>query len=979
MGCGVVSKSSTADIAGYKGVLPEESITGNNKRVVDPVKQNTTSPFHQENHIYNEKTDISHEIGPPSSSAVTREINFTSGLIFTEALPEHTSLPNTESDGALLDESSIFRMIKKGDSALLREFLTVYGRQRPAHNIHLIQGMWGSSPLMVAIQYNQKDIIDLLLSHLPREETDSALTSFTRSVLNAKNEKGATIFHYAVMEGMVSLIERLLSPPYLADVDREVLFAGSSEGIYNAMYDVSLVCSPFSIAVMNGHVEIFHRLAALAPSPLYSPLPFAVTMKNQQKKLMLNKGGAGGSGGGLTGVTSLLLAVSYGQMRIIKELLQLAATGSSLPHLLAAADSDGCNLYHYLSRLTTKIDVEESDALSTRFNTTLLSVQIFRLFQPLQSSDVTLLNSRDTSGNTPLHLACEVMKEVELMRLYLESGADSSAFNDVSGLTPLHIAVKKRATEVVRCLLDFNADPLATSPSSSHSQQSAYDMAVTQLKDNHPIVLLLNTAVEARKNKPTATSDLPIEPAVSHKPAIEDIAVSSGVIGSKPSNDDSDDVSLVEVRGEDEVEEFTPLEDSVHLLDTSQRPTSYDEGEKKTLDDDIKEAVAMTSLLVESFLSDIADSPVKTMTSERAGTTTTVEDDEVEEEEDDENELSLSMTSLPKNSPPPPLTITDTEEEEVKSTAAVSPIQAYLNLNIADITPLPSSFHQKKNKKNKDKNKNKSKTDDNNNNNKTTGEGESEGVVEVEAGEEEEEDFEDFIESLLGGGVQGSVVGGETIVQAAEQKHVTTSSKNSAKRSPRKPKPPPQNTASTTTFQGRRRSTLKTVTSPPPNNTPSATTAANTSSTTATATAVSVYANPVTPVSPRSKKESDSPKPRPSRPTVRGSIVMPAKKGSVTTLTPRPPAQPKAKTTVADVTPTASPALVSLIGGDKEARGGGGYSRLADKIKSLTMSLAPADTSDVVDESIELDRLFVGTRPAMPTDPDDERTVRIKR
>eukprot|EP00599_Poterioochromonas_sp_BG-1_P009435 CAMPEP_0173152752 /NCGR_PEP_ID=MMETSP1105-20130129/12432_1 /TAXON_ID=2985 /ORGANISM="Ochromonas sp., Strain BG-1" /LENGTH=972 /DNA_ID=CAMNT_0014068517 /DNA_START=108 /DNA_END=3026 /DNA_ORIENTATION=+ len=972
MGCGVVSKSSTADIGGYKGVLPEESITGNNKRVADPVKQNAKSPFHQESHIFNEKTDISHEIGPPSSSAVTREINFTSGLIFTEALPEHTSLPNTESDGALLDESSIFRMIKKGDSALLREFLTVYGRQRPTHDIHLIQGMWGSSPLMVAIQYNQKDIIDLLLSHLPREEADSALTSFTRSVLNAKNEKGATLFHYAVMEGMVSLIERLLSPPYLADVDREVLFAGSSEGIYNSMYDVSLVCSPFSIAVMNGHVEIFHRLAALAPSPLYSPLPFAVTMKNQQKKLML-KGGTGGGGGGLTGVTSLLLAISYGQMRIIKELLQLAATGSSLSHLLAAADSDGCNLFHYLSRLTTKIDVEESDALSTRFNTTLLSVQIFRLFQPLQSSDVTLLNSRDTSGNTPLHLACEVMKEVELMRLYLENGADASAFNDVSGLTPLHIAVKKRATEVVRCLLDFNADPLATSPSSSHSQQSAYDMAVTQLKDNHPIVLLLNTAVEARRSKPTATSDLPIEP-VSHKHVIEDIAVSSGVIGSKPSNDDIDDVSLVDVRGEDEVEEFTPLEESVHLLDTSQRPTSHDEGEKKTLDDDIKEAVAMTSLLVESFLSDIADSPMKTMTSERAGTTTTVEDDEVEEEEDDENELSLSMTSLPKNSPPPPLTITDTEEEEeVKSTAAVSPIQAYLNLNIADITPLPSSYHQKKNKKKK-----KDKTKENKNDHSTIGERESEGVVEVEGGEEEE-DFEDFIESLLGGGVQGSVVGGETIVQAAEQKHVTTSSKNSSKRSPRKPKPPPQNIASTTTFQGRRRSTLKTVTSPPPNNTPSATTAANTSSTTATATAVSVYANPVTPVSPRSKKESDSPKPRPNRPTVRGSIVMPAKKGSVTTLTPRPPAQPKAKTTVTDVTPTASPALVSLIGGDKEARGGGGYGSLADKIKSLTMSLAPADTSDVVDESIELDRLFVGTRPAMPTDPNDERTVRIKR
>ena len=50
------------------------------------------------------------------------------------------------------------------------------------------------------------------------------------------------------------------------------------------------------------------------------------------------------------------------------------------------------------------------------------------------------MNSRDVSGNTPLHLAAEGFVNAELVRVLLVSGADPNAEDD-SGCTALHKAV----------------------------------------------------------------------------------------------------------------------------------------------------------------------------------------------------------------------------------------------------------------------------------------------------------------------------------------------------------------------------------------------------------------------------------------------------------------------------------------------------------------------------------------------------------
>lgn len=98
------------------------------------------------------------------------------GLVFREAVD---------------NSSNLFAAIKRGDVEIAKGLITSSG---PGVN-HLI-GMWGSTPLIVAAQYGQKEIILLLLNQQDLGD------------LNHINEKGATLLLYACMEGMVDTVRR---------------------------------------------------------------------------------------------------------------------------------------------------------------------------------------------------------------------------------------------------------------------------------------------------------------------------------------------------------------------------------------------------------------------------------------------------------------------------------------------------------------------------------------------------------------------------------------------------------------------------------------------------------------------------------------------------------------------------------------------------------------------------------------------------
>ena len=105
-------------------------------------------------------------------------------------------------------------------------------------NVNKLLGMWNSTPLIVATQYAQTEIAAMLLG-LP-ELGD----------LNHLNDKGASALTYACMEGMTEIVKSLLAH------GAEVSLKPTSEVVYNQLSDSSVRCTPYSIAVSNGHQSI---------------------------------------------------------------------------------------------------------------------------------------------------------------------------------------------------------------------------------------------------------------------------------------------------------------------------------------------------------------------------------------------------------------------------------------------------------------------------------------------------------------------------------------------------------------------------------------------------------------------------------------------------------------------------------------------------------------------------------------------------
>ncbi|MDA1191966.1 MAG: ankyrin repeat domain-containing protein [Candidatus Poribacteria bacterium] len=77
----------------------------------------------------------------------------------------------------------------------------------------------------------------------------------------------------------------------------------------------------------------------------------------------------------------------------------------------------------------------------------------------LIASQIDLLNARNSDGSTPLHMA--VWKgNTEVVRFLLEAGADVNAHNENThwGTTPLHAAAHANRKAIAEMLLDHGAE-----------------------------------------------------------------------------------------------------------------------------------------------------------------------------------------------------------------------------------------------------------------------------------------------------------------------------------------------------------------------------------------------------------------------------------------------------------------------------------------------------------------------------------------
>lgn len=111
-------------------------------------------------------------------------------------------------EDAVDNSSNLFAAIKRGDIPTVQRMLGVAHSADgdstpptdavPTQNVNSLLGMWNSTPLIVATQYGQKEIANMLL-------TESDLGD-----LNHRNDKGASVLLYACMEGLTDIVSVVL-------------------------------------------------------------------------------------------------------------------------------------------------------------------------------------------------------------------------------------------------------------------------------------------------------------------------------------------------------------------------------------------------------------------------------------------------------------------------------------------------------------------------------------------------------------------------------------------------------------------------------------------------------------------------------------------------------------------------------------------------------------------------------------------------
>jgi hypothetical protein len=121
-----------------------------------------------------EAVDAAHRI-PDSATPVTPKSP--QRLIYTEAADNY---------------DNHFAASQRGDVGTSKPLIV-----RSGVGVNKLVGMWGSTPLIVALQYGQKELAELLLS---LEDVGD---------LNHTNDKGASPLVLASMEGMVDIVSAL--------------------------------------------------------------------------------------------------------------------------------------------------------------------------------------------------------------------------------------------------------------------------------------------------------------------------------------------------------------------------------------------------------------------------------------------------------------------------------------------------------------------------------------------------------------------------------------------------------------------------------------------------------------------------------------------------------------------------------------------------------------------------------------------------
>lgn len=300
-------------------------------------------------------------------------------------------------------------------------------------------GIFGTTPLITSCQYGYRDITEMILNHKCMNTT----------IINHCNEKKVSALLYACMNGDIFIVEKLISlgsKPFL----------DPSCPIHNPVTDSTIALTPLSIAIINGHlaiVKLFLDLREDINRVFDYPIGKSITNKNNGKS-------------GPNKVTPLLLASFYGQLGVINEALSRNADWT-------LRDDESSSIVHHACRLS---------------DTT--GVSVLEILKTYKCNITDLINSFDSNGDTPLHIACDHKNIDTVSWLLANYTINVNIQNIKNGLTPLHIAIRRRNDQLVKILLSNNADPKIV----DNKNSSSVDL-ISKLRTDNDIYILIYTHI----------------------------------------------------------------------------------------------------------------------------------------------------------------------------------------------------------------------------------------------------------------------------------------------------------------------------------------------------------------------------------------------------------------------------------------------------------------------------------------------------
>ncbi|MGH0158275.1 UNVERIFIED_CONTAM: hypothetical protein FKN15_040052 [Acipenser sinensis] len=339
----------------------------------------------------------------------------------------------------------------EGDESMLKYFYQCKANPNIADKLD-------RSPLHIAAERGHTNVVEVLtekfksnvlgrtkdgstLMHISSQcgHPETALAFLKKGVpLHMPNKSGAVCLHAAAMRGHTAVVKALLLKG--AHVDT------TTKDSYSALHIAVQHCKPLVVQTLLGFGAQVQLKGGKARE---TPLHIAARVKEGEKVAeMLLKSGADVNAEQENGETAMHIAARHGSLRMLQALIEEGGD-------LTCQSKAGENPLHIAVRHCHAPVVEE--------------ILRYLATEKSQTEATVCVSQENTEGETPLHLAAEIKKDIihfeeedtKIIRILMEYNIDITAATRLTCETPLHYCARVGNTDVLlEILKNFNTNQL---------------------------------------------------------------------------------------------------------------------------------------------------------------------------------------------------------------------------------------------------------------------------------------------------------------------------------------------------------------------------------------------------------------------------------------------------------------------------------------------------------------------------------------